>query len=101
MNLPVSFKEEARQDIARAFEWYDSQKVGLGDRFLTELNQIINQIGINPHLFQIRRKNIRLGLLKHFPYLVVYEAEENQIIIYKIIHAHRNPQKRFRRKKQR
>jgi len=99
MSSFVTFKEHAREDIARAFEWYDSLKSGLGDRFLTELNRAINQIGRNPNLFQVRRKNIRLGLLRLFPYLIVYEIEGNQIIIYKVIHAHRHPAKRFSSKK--
>ena len=99
MSFIISFKEQAREDVAKSFEWYDSQKSGLGDRFLTELNQTINQIALNPHLFQVRRKNIRLGLLKHFPYLIVYEIEEKQIVIFKIIHAHRHPAKRFSGKK--
>ena len=99
MSFIIFFKEQAREDVAKSFEWYDSQKPGLGDRFLSELHQTINQIGRNPHLFQVQRKNIRLGLLKRFPYLIAYEIEEKQIIIYKIIHAHRHSAKRFSAKK--
>jgi hypothetical protein len=36
MSFIISFNEPAREDIAKAFEWYDSQKPGLGDRFLSE-----------------------------------------------------------------
>jgi plasmid stabilization system protein ParE len=95
MTFNILFKEPAREDIAETFEWYNARKEGLGDRFLAELNQIIKQIEVNPHLFQVRRKNIRLGLLKRFPYLIVYEIEECRIVIYKIIHARRHPKRRM------
>jgi len=67
MTFEIFFKEQAREDTAETYEWYNSQKEGLGDRFLAELNLTIKQIGVNPHIFQVRRKNIRLGLLKRFP----------------------------------
>jgi hypothetical protein len=92
----IVFKEQARTDIAKSVQWYEERQVGLGDRFLSDLNKLLIRISKNPFLYQIRRNNIRLGLLKTFPFLVAYEAEEKQLIIYKVIHSHRHPAKRYR-----
>jgi hypothetical protein len=35
----IVFKEQARIDIAKSVEWYEEQQVGLGDRFLSDLNK--------------------------------------------------------------
>jgi plasmid stabilization system protein ParE len=98
MSFKLVFKEQAREDIADTFKWYELQIAGLGDQFLLALDLALKQISANPQLFQIRRKNVRLGLLRRFPYFVAYEIEGTQIIVYRIIHAKRNPQKRFRKK---
>jgi hypothetical protein len=73
----IVFKEQARTDISRAVKWYEEQQIGLGDRFLSDLQKLLIRISKNPFLYQVRRKNIRLGLLKIFPYLLAYEARRN------------------------
>ena len=61
MSYKIEFKEQARVDIALVVQWYDEQRYGLGDSFLTELKQFIDQLSSNPHIFQARRKNTRLA----------------------------------------
>lgn len=97
MSFKIEFKEQAREDIAIIVQWYDEQRDGLGDSFLTELRQFIDQLSFNPHIYQVRRKNTRLGILKRFPYIIAYQIENKSIIIFSIIHQHQHPQKKFQR----
>ncbi|MBS0266888.1 MAG: hypothetical protein JSS02_33485 [Planctomycetes bacterium] len=39
---------EARQEAVAAAAWYDRQKSGLGDRFLDEIEQILQRIETDP-----------------------------------------------------
>lgn len=99
MSFIIAFKEQAREDIANAAFWYETQKSGLGDQFLIELNELVNRLRVNPHLYQARRKSLRLGLVNRFPYLVVFEIEGKYVVVYKIIHSHRSNKKRYNRTK--
>ena len=94
MSYIIVFKEQAKENIAIATQWYENRRVGLGNKLLKELNKAIEQLHKNPNIYQIRRKNIRLALLQQFPYLMVYEIIEKQVIIYNVLHTHRHPKKR-------
>ena len=52
MSYKIEFKEQAREDIAIIVQWYDEQNYGLGDSFLTELKQFIDQLSSFPYIYQ-------------------------------------------------
>lgn len=56
MNYKVEFKEQAREDIAKIVQWYEEQRDGLGDTFLTEFKQVVIRLNSNPYIHQVRRK---------------------------------------------
>ena len=99
MSFHLVFKEEARLDVIEITQWYDFKRTGLGDSFLIELDLVLDRIKHNPNEFQIKRKDIRHGILKRFPYLIIYRVEEKQIFIHSVIHSHRHPAKRYARLK--
>ncbi len=35
MSLPVVYRRHVQSDLAAAFDWYQEQSAGLGDKFLT------------------------------------------------------------------
>ncbi len=88
MNYKIEFKEQASQDIIEIVKWYSEQRDGLDDIFFTELELLTEQLQSNPYTFQVRRKNIRLGILKRFPYVIAYQIEYKKVIIFSITHQH-------------
>ena len=50
-------------------------------RFEDAVFDCIEIISLNPHLFQIRYKDIRAGIVRGFPYLVLYRIHEGQNLI--------------------
>lgn len=99
MNYKIEFKEQAREDIAEIVQWYNEQRDGLGDTFLTELKSVAEHLGANPYTYQVRRKNIRLGILKRFPYIIAYQIEDQNVIIYSVTHTHQHSEKIYKRVK--
>jgi len=97
MKYSIRFKEDALADASEIANWYNEKKNGLGLEFLDELELAVKKIKTNPFHYQVQKNEIRQILLDKFPYLVMFEIEQNQIIIYSIIHSKRNPKKKFRK----
>jgi hypothetical protein len=61
---------EVERDIAQAYDWYEVQRVGLGDDFLSRVDACIQGIVRNPELHKTIHEQYRRGLVRRFPYAV-------------------------------
>jgi plasmid stabilization system protein ParE len=95
MIYKVFFKQETLVDITEIANWYNEKRNGLGNEFLEELELSIKIIKANPYKYQIQKKEIRQAILNRFPYLIMFEIEEGEIIIYSVLHSKRNPKDKF------
>ncbi len=85
---------EAIFDAKDAFEWYELQKEGLGFGFLNELEKGFEKITTNPqHFSTYINKLYRRIRIHRFPFLVLYEIEENNVIVIGIRHTKRDIKK--------
>ena len=81
--------------MAEAAEWYDDQRVGLGDRFIDEVEEAINLLLEFPAAgpeFDPRsgQDALRQFSLRSFPYVLVYAPEE-PLLILAVAHTSRMP----------
>jgi mRNA-degrading endonuclease RelE of RelBE toxin-antitoxin system len=80
--------------IIEAADWYDTQRIGLGDDFVEDLLRVFDALENNPLLNcrQHLSKNIRWRYPKRFPYRVIYEVIEDKrfVIIAAVVHAVRH-----------
>ena len=90
-NFTLSFHFLAREEVSDAYQYYETQRAGLGDTFLATLDDALNLILENPSLHPIDFENIRKALLKIFPFSIYYETIEDKIYIYSVFHQSRNP----------
>lgn len=97
MTYDVIIKEEAYQDLQKAYDYYEEQKPGLGDRFLENVKQRLSYLKRYPLHFSKIEKDFRQTLIDVFPYLIVYEISSRQIIVYAVFHGKQNPKKKFRK----
>ena len=74
-----------------AYDWYEAQRQGLGEIFLTELDACYKKIQIKPVANSKLKKNYRQGRLLRFPYVVVYEIIKSDIVVLSVFHTRRNP----------
>jgi hypothetical protein len=59
--------------------------------FLKEVHSAILRIIEFPKAFPILSKNTRRCLLNRFPFAVIYETKQNEIIVLAIMHLSRKP----------
>lgn len=99
MPYRLTVLKSAAEDTTEAYNYYEGIKPGLGDRFMAELLQRFNEISKHPQYYGFidEKHFIRDVKLKNFPYLVVYEVEEDAVIIYSVHCGYRHPDKRFNR----
>lgn len=91
MNYILEIKEEAVLDIQNAFDYYEENKIGLGERFLDTLQIYIKRIQKYPLQYQIKRKPYREAFIKKFPYLIIYELFEDKVIVYAVFNTFLDP----------
>jgi hypothetical protein len=84
--------EDEAQDAALG---YDQKKPGLGDEFMDELSDALDQVLAHPLRFPvvhvIKGRDFRRFLLSRFPYSVVYETDGHWIHIFAVAHTARKP----------
>ena len=93
MNLRIL--REAEEEAQASAIWYDEQLVGLGDDFLDELVGALHQIESDPNRFPkletANSKQIRRCRLSRFPYLIIFEILDSEIILLAVAHSKRKP----------
>ena len=97
MKYTSAILTRARIELLSAWEWYENEKDGLGDRFKKEIDQQIKQIEEFPERYPERKKTFREATLKIFPYVIIYKINKQKkvIAIVSIFHTSRNPRKKY------
>ncbi len=94
MKNKVIISPEAQKDIAKAIDWYDSQKMGLGKRLINEIRLNLKFIQKNPLACPVWYNQIRVTVLKTFPYSIHYYHDLNNkgIFIAGVFKHEQNPE---------
>jgi len=91
--IKTDFRAEG--DITDAVDYYDKINAELGDRFLSELYDIFDQLSQNPYLYSLisanSASNFRDVNLPSFPYVVVYETIESSVFVTSVMHTKHEP----------
>jgi hypothetical protein len=94
MTFRLHFAERAKPEIQDAYNWYEDQQSGLGERFLLKLDETFDRIISNPFLFPQKLESFRECYMDVFPFLVIYIIKEKNIYIHAVFHTSRNPKKK-------
>jgi len=81
----------ADADIEAAFEWYESEQLGLGLEFLDEVRAAYTRILDGPFKYQELRIGIRRAITRRFPYAVYFSVEEDLILVIAVLDTARDP----------
>ena len=90
MDYKIEIRPLASIEIIEAYDWYELQREALGVEFLDELEIFINSLRTNPKTYSFYKEPARQGQLNRFPYTVVYEIVESNVIIYSVFMARQN-----------
>ena len=91
MSRRLVFRQNVEIELAEAVDWYNAQRRGLGDEFLTEFDAALGRIAQNPFLYQIIEDDIRRAPLHRFPYGFMYVVSEDELLILTCFHGSRDP----------
>lgn len=90
MSLKLIVNPEAEADLDEAKQWYDKRRAGLGDRFLLSVEAVFERICRHPELHAIVFRDLRMALVRRFPYAVIYRVDDDQITITAVYHNKRD-----------
>ena len=82
---------EAEDDVSNAFLWYRHRNALAADAFRTEVFETIERIGDAPLGRAPDVNGNRNRVLKHFPYTVWYEVQNQIVTILAVAHHRRRP----------
>ena len=74
MRLPLVLRPEAEQDLVSAQLWYEQQKTGLGDDFVSQTSVVLDRIASKPEMYGTVWADVRACRLRRFPYVVYYRV---------------------------
>lgn len=75
-----------------AFEYYELQLPGLGEKFFNEVFETIELISQFPQLWSQNSEHTRKAVLRKFPYNLIYSILNNNIYIIAVAHQNRAPE---------
>ena len=81
----------AEQELEDAADYYESQSLGLADRFYGEVESFAAKILANPLRYSIRIADVRRANLKQFPYHLNYFLHGDAIAIVAVSHHRQRP----------
>ena len=101
MSFIVIVKQEAHQDTIDAYDFYEAKLSGLGERFLNALQQRYTELSANPTFYSYidedSLKVLRDVKLEKFPFVVVYEIVENEVVVYSVHNTYKHPRNKLRK----
>lgn len=83
--------KSAECDLDDAYNWYERQRIGLGDEFLASVDAAYERIFENPLQFAEVHRDVRQCLLRRFPYTVNFMFDTTRIVVLAVFHCSRDP----------
>lgn len=101
MLFRIIVTREAHQDSLDAYLYYEKKQTGLGDRFLELLEQCYSSLSQHPeHYGYINEdplKILRDLKLEKFPFVVVFEIREKDVVVYAVHNTYKHPGNKLRK----
>jgi plasmid stabilization system protein ParE len=95
MAFKITILPLAEKEIDQSIEFYENRNKGLGKQFLIYLKSYLKVLSASPQLFEIKKlPGYRESKLVKFPFVIIYEILQNEVIIHSVFHTSRNPQKK-------
>ncbi len=88
--------KEAEEELREAMLYYEQQREGLGADFYECVNEAISAIAQEPLRFPVYegrplKREFRRARVARFPYIVIFEIQQNETIVIAVAHTSRSP----------
>jgi plasmid stabilization system protein ParE len=91
MALRINITPAALDDLQSGIDYYNTQKKGLGKRFLERIHNSLTRIRENPLAASIAYNDVRYKVIETFPYVILYNVNDDRIIILRVFNTHLQP----------
>lgn len=89
--MSFSFYSEAEKELNEAIDYYNERQSGLGVDFVEEVYAAIENIISFPYAWAALSKNTRRCLVNRFPYGIIYQIKQDEILIIAVMQLNREP----------
>jgi len=89
--MKYSFHPSAKIELEETINYYEECLPGLGGKFAKEVYSTIHRIIQYPELWSKLSKNTRRCLMNRFPYGVIYQILDKEVLIIALMHLKREP----------
>jgi len=90
MKCDVVVRPRAEADLHKAFAWYENQRDGLGQEFVSEIAHCVRLLENDPHQRPLYYRGFRRCLVRRFPYKLFYCIEKQTVVVFRVIHVSRD-----------
>jgi len=87
----VIVRPEAEDELLEAIDWYEARSPGLGSELYRCVDGCFEQIVRHPEMYPVVHRDLRMGVVRRFPYLVLYRIATECIYVVAVFHAKRDP----------
>lgn len=94
MTYHLSLSPNAEANLLESALWYESRQAGLGEKFTKKAEVYFSRIRNNPLHFPLKKGNLREAYIQKFPFVIIYEVIENEIVVFSVFNTHLNPTKK-------
>ena len=83
--MKYRFHADAEIELDEALSYYEARKQGLGRRFAKAFETALNKVLDHPSSWALVDPPCRLCRLKKFPYGIVYELRDDEVVILAVM----------------
>jgi toxin ParE1/3/4 len=91
MRRSASFNPQARVELKEAAAYYGLESDALRERFLSAVEEAIEQVVASPEAARVVRGDVRRQPLRRFPYGLLYTIRGHEVRILAVMHRRRRP----------
>lgn len=75
-----------------AYRFYEAQSPGLGERFLTSLENAYKKLSYSPQFYSYinSAKDLRDIKIDNFPFVIIFQIIKNQVFVLRVFNTNRD-----------
>ena len=89
--MQIRLLEIAQIELDDSIEYYNSESHGLGNELLVEVLHALDRIKNFPKAWHPFTETPRRCQLRRFPYGIIYQILDTEILVIAVANLHRNP----------
>lgn len=89
--IRIRISNEALEDLADGFWFYETQEAGLGDYFSSQLKADIEGLKVTAGIHRLGDGGYHRLLSRKFPYAIYYTFGNDVAVVWAVVDCRRNP----------